>query len=92
MHVCSHGYFQGSNGGFFPDAYLTKAGSLVALMRGLYPEVEFDAEADPYWTPYVTLAHELDITYRESGPYLMYLITRYELLLQLYRAYQITTE
>gem|GEM_PF-6746137 len=33
-------------------------------------------------------AHAMKITKRESDPYMMYLITRYELLLQLYRAYE----
>ncbi|USN54305.1 MAG: hypothetical protein H6765_07175 [Candidatus Peribacteria bacterium] len=56
-------------------------------MRGFYPGLEFE-ETDPYREPYVNFAHEVGITKQQSGPYLSYLITRYELVLELYRVAQ----
>lgn len=83
--ACQYGFFWWSNGTFEPNAYLTKWTSLVALMRGILPWKEFREEKE-YWLPYVEAWNEMWITTREPWPYVNYLITRYELLLQLYRA------
>lgn len=88
MLACRYRFFLGNDGKFVPEAYLTKAGSLVALIRGLYPARAFP-EIDPYREPFVNNAFEQGITKRPSSPYLMYLVTKYELLLQLYRASQL---
>jgi hypothetical protein len=85
---CQYGFFKGTDGHFYPDLYVTKANSLVALMRGLYPAREFTDE-EPYRTPYITLAHTQGITQRPSDPYMMYLVTKYELLLQLWRVHDL---
>ncbi len=83
--ACRYRFFLGNEGSFVPDGYLTKAGSLVALIRGMYPARAFP-EIDPYREPFVNTAYGLGITKRPSSPYLMYLVTKYELLLELYRA------
>lgn len=85
--ACQYGFFWWSNWSFEPNSYLTKGTSLVALMRGILPGKEF-AEEKEYWLPYIEVWNEMGITKRKPGPYVNYLITRYELLLQLYRAYQ----
>ena len=85
--ACLFEFFKWTDGNFYPYNYVTKANSLVALMRGLSPAREFPLE-QPYRTPYVTLAYQEWITKRESWPYLMYLITKYELLLQLHRVHE----
>lgn len=82
---CQYWFFQGVQGKFYPDRFLTKSASLVGLIRGMFPGKQF-VDVIPYRDPYVSLANELGITSRESGPYLEYLITKYELLLQLRRA------
>ena len=63
--ACAYEFFKGTDNQFYGDQYVTKANSLVALMRGLYPGREFPLE-QPYWTPYVNYAYELGITKRES--------------------------
>lgn len=83
--ACRYRFFLGNEGSFVPEWYLTKASSLVALVRWMYPARAF-VEIDPYRQPFVTTAYELGITKRPSSPYMMYLVTKYELLLQLYRA------
>lgn len=85
--ACLFEFFKWTEGKFHPNEYVTKANSLVALMRWLSPAREFPIE-QPYWTPYVQLAFAEWITKRESWPYLMYLITKYELVLQLYRVHE----
>lgn len=82
--ACLFEFFKWTDGKFHPYEYVTKANSLVALMRWLSPWRDFPS-VQPYWTPYVNLAFAEWITKRESWPYLMYLITKYELVLQLYR-------
>lgn len=86
--ACQYGFFGWSEGIFEPDAYMTKWMSLVALMRGVQPWKEFD-QVKEYWMPYMEEAYALWITKREPGPYVNYLITRYELLLQLWRAWEL---
>jgi hypothetical protein len=86
--ACMYEFFKGTDGNFYPNAYVTKANSLVALIRGLSPAREFEL-TQPYRTPYVDLAYTQGITKRPSGPYLMYLITKYELLLQLWRVHEL---
>lgn len=88
MLSCGYRFFRWAQGAYAPDVYLTKAGSLVALMKGFYPTRDFGA-VEPYREPFVQQAYDLWITKRESDPYMMYLMTRYELLLQLYRAYRV---
>ena len=85
--ACLYDFFKWTDGNFYPDAYVTKANSLVALVRGLSPAREFPIE-QPYRTPYVNVAYAEWITKRESWPYLMYLITKYELMLQLHRVHE----
>ena len=85
---CLYKFFRGTNDHFYGNQYVTKATSLVALMRGLSPGRTFP-EVDPYRTPYVNLAHAQGITKRPNGPYLMYLVSKYELLLQLRRVKQL---
>ncbi len=83
--ACRYRFFLGNGWKFVPDGYLNKASSVVALIRGMYPAKAFE-EVDPYREPFVNYAYQLGITKRPSGPYLMYLVTKYELLLELYRA------
>ena len=85
--ACQYGFFSWSRNSFEPNSYLTKGTSLVALMRGILPWKEFE-EVEAYRLPYIEVWNEMGITKREPWPYVNYLITRYELLLQLYRAYQ----
>ncbi len=87
MLSCMYRFFWGSKWGFFPEAYLTKAWSLVALMKWFYPKRDFES-TEPYWEPFVNEAKTMWITKRDSDEYMMYLITKYELLLQLYRAWK----
>ena len=82
--ACAYEFFKWTNNAFHGDSYVTKANSLVALMRGLYPGKTFE-QTQPYRTPYVNLAYQQGITKRPSGPYLFYLITKYETILQLRR-------
>jgi hypothetical protein len=84
--VCGYGFFQGHQGLYYPDEYISKANAVTALVRGLYPGVEFE-RTTPYRTPYMQQAKQLGITKQASSPYLSYLITRYELVLLLHRAY-----
>ena len=85
--ACLYEFFKGTKGNFYPYEHVTKANSLVGLMRGLSPARDFEL-TQPYRTPYVDLAYAQGITKRPSGPYLMYLVTKYELLLQLWRVRQ----
>lgn len=87
LKVCQFGFLKGREGKFHPDQYISKAESLVGLVRVIAPWETFAEELN-YWNPYVTRANEHGITERKASPYLMYLVTKYELLLQLYRAYQ----
>ena len=87
MLSCMYRFFRWSQWWYFPDSYLTKAGSLVALMKWFFPTKEVEI-TEPYREPFVNEAKSMGITKRESDPYMMYLITKYELLLQLYRAYE----
>lgn len=84
---CMYRFFRWSQGWYSPDAYLTKAWSLVALMKWFFPTRDFE-EMEPYWEPFVQEAYAMWITSRQSDPYMMYLVSRYELLLQLHRARQ----
>jgi len=87
MLSCMYRFFRGSKGWYFPDSYLTKSWSLVALMKWFFPTKEYP-EVEPYREPFIADAFQMGITQRESDPYMMYLVSRYELLLQLYRAWQ----
>jgi len=82
--ACAYNFFKWTDNLFWGDNYVTKANSLVALMRGLYPWKNFE-EQNPYRTPYVNLAYQQWITKRPSWPYLSYLISKYEMILQLRR-------
>lgn len=84
IRSCRLNVFLWDGGAFNPDRYMTKATALVALMRSLRPDVEYPMES-MYRTPYATDAYELGISKRPSSEYLEYPITRYELLLLLYR-------
>lgn len=84
---CQYGFFKGTSDEFHPENYLEKGSSLVALIRGIRPGIDVP-EVEPYRAPYVNMANEIGITQRASSPYMSYLVTRYELLLQLYRASQ----
>lgn len=83
---CRYGFFKGREGEFRPDQYVSKAESLVALVRGIATGEQFEDTGAIYRTPYVNRAYEHGITKRKSTPYMMYLVTRYELLLELWRA------
>lgn len=85
--ACGYRFFRWSQWSYAPDSYLTKAGSLVALMKWFYPTRDFEI-IEPYREPFVKQAKNLGITKRDSNPYMMYLVPKYELILQLYRAYQ----
>jgi len=85
MLSCRYRFFRWSKWWYYPESYLTKSGSIVALMKWLYPTRD-RWETEPYRDPFVLQAYELGITLRRSDPYMMYLVSRYELLLQLYRA------
>ena len=87
IRSCTLNVFLWDGGAFNPDRYMTKATALVALMRSLRPEIEHPMQ-ELYRTPYVTDAYTLWITKRPSNEYLEYPITRYELLLLLYRGYE----
>lgn len=85
---CRYGFFQWVQWSFFPEQRLTKWASITALVRWMMPGRRFDV-VQPYREPYVNQAFTMWLTIRPSTPYLEYAITRYELLLQLYRAAQI---
>ncbi len=87
---CQYWFFSWSNWSFEPLSYMTKWTSMVALMRWLFPAREFP-EVEEFWLPYIEFWNEIGIITREPWPYVNYLISRYELLLQLYRAYQLKT-
>lgn len=87
MLACGYRFFWWAKWWFHPDEYVTKAMSLVALMKWFYPKKVFE-ETEPYRDPFVNKAYDMKITSRKSNPYMMYLISKYELLLELYRAYQ----
>ena len=87
MLSCMYRFFWWSQWWYAPDSYLTKAGSLVALMKWFFPTKDIE-EREPYREPFVQEAYSMGITKRESDPYMMYLVTKYELLLQLYRAWK----
>lgn len=102
MLACGYRFFWWAQGEFYPDEYVTKAMSLVALMKWFYPQRDFAAEKtrpvtgefndeynNPYREPFVHQAYDLGITKRVSDEYMMYLIPKYELLLELYRAYKV---
>ncbi len=84
--VCGYGFFQGHEWLYYPEEYISKANAVTALVRGLYPGVEF-TRTTPYREPYMQQARQLWLTKQASSPYLSYLITRYELILLLHRAY-----
>lgn len=84
--VCGYGFFQGHEWLYYPEEYISKANAVTALIRGLYPGVEF-TRTTPYREPYMQQARQLWLTKQASSPYLNYLITRYELILLLHRAY-----
>lgn len=84
MLACQYRFFWGSQWAFAPDAYLTKSSSLVAITKGMYPREEFVGML-PYREPFVERAYDNGITKYHSTEYLERLITKYELLLELYR-------
>lgn len=86
--ACKYGFFSWSNWQFVPEWYLTKGTSMVALMRWILPNKDFQEE-EMYRLPYIEVGNELWITNRQPGPYVNYLITKYEFFLQLYRAYRL---
>ena len=91
MLACGYRFFWWAKWWFHPDEYVTKAMSLVALMKWFYPKRSFE-ETEPYRDPFVNQAYDMWITKRKSNPYMMYLISKYELLLELHRAYKWKTE
>ena len=91
MLACQYRFFWWSQGGFAPDALLTKSSSLVAITKWMYPREEFVGML-PYREPFVERAHGHGITKYHSTEYLERLITKYELLLQLYRLGNIPIE
>lgn len=88
---CGYRFFWWSKWWFVPDGYLTKSWSIVALMKWFYPTRD-RWETEPYREPFVTQAYQIWITKRESNEYMMYLVTKYELLLQLWRASKVRNE
>jgi hypothetical protein len=89
IRSCTLNIFLGDGGAFNPDRYMTKATALVALMRSLRPELEYPMQ-ELYRTPYANDAYTLGISQRPSNEYLEYPVTRYELLLLLYRGRKIS--
>ena len=81
---CQLGIFQGSNGMFFPEASLTKAQFITALVRSVSGMK--DENVTPRWKNYHAEAMALGITKETDVFALDKAVSRYEAALMLYRA------
>ena len=88
---CRYGFFQGYSGGFVPQDPLSKAAAIVVVTRILMSEQTFPIVKD-FRVPYMDEAVIIGILHKPKHPYLMYPISRYELLLLVWRAYQYAGE
>lgn len=83
---CQRWLFKGYKGTFEPNFPLTKASAVVAIARSLFPDETFP-EVKEFRVPYMQKLEQFGIIQHPDHPYLMYPISRYELLLMLYRAW-----
>ena len=74
-------------GEFVPTDPMTKASTTVVTARIISPDKQFP-DVKEFWNPYLEEAVRLGILQQPEHPYLMYPISRYELLLMLYRTHQ----
>lgn len=81
---CQLGIFNGSNGVFMPQASLTKAQFITALVRAV--DGMKDENTTPRWKNYHAEALSLGITRESDSWALDRAVTRYEAALMLYRA------
>ena len=82
---CHYGYFRWFQGWFVPQDPLSKAAAIVVITRILLPMDTFP-DVEEFWLPYMEKAVQMNILHQPDHPYLMYPISRYELLLMIYRA------
>lgn len=93
IQACECNYLKGNNGSFEPESYLSKASSIVALLRGRLGETDFQIKlGQKYRDPYVKYAYEAGITKSDHIEYLQYLVTNYELVMMLWRAKKILAQ
>lgn len=84
---CLLGFFKWFMGEFVPTDPMTKASTTVVTARIISPDKQFP-DVKEFWNPYLEEAVRLGILQQPEHPYLMYPISRYELLLMLYRTHQ----
>lgn len=82
--ACKLGLFRGGNGWFYPKWWLTKAQSLVVLIR-LFDDKVLSENSDPWFKNYYDRAYELGITKDRDLTNFNREVTRYEIALMIYR-------
>lgn len=82
--ACKLGLFRWGNGWFYPKWWLTKAQSLVVLIR-LFDNKTLPENTDPWFKNYYDRAHELGITKDRDLTNFNREVTRYEIALMIYR-------
>lgn len=82
--ACELGLMRGSNGNFFPNTFVSKAQVLATLVRGM--EDYMDETTSPWYANYHAYALENGITTVENVNSFDRPVSRYEMLLMLYRA------
>lgn len=85
---CRYGFFKWFKGWFVPHDPLSKAAAIVIITRIVVPERSFP-DVKEFREPYMKESVQRGILKKPDHPYLMYPISRYELLLMLYRASQV---
>lgn len=85
---CLLGFFKGFMGEFVPNDPMTKASTTVVVARILSPDKTFP-DVKEFRNPYLEEGVRLGILKKPEHPYLMYPISRYELLLMLRRTHQV---
>lgn len=86
IDACKMGLFRWWNGGFYPKGWLTKAQSIVVLIR-LFDNKIYSEQVDPWFKSYYDRAYELGITKDRDLTNFNRDVTRYEIALMIYRFY-----
>lgn len=82
--ACKLGIFRWGNGGFYPKWWLTKAQSIVVLIR-LFDNQILSESSTPWFKNYYNRAFELGITKDKDLTNFDREVTRYEIALMMYR-------
>lgn len=85
LQWCRYGYFRWFQWWFVPQDPLSKAAAIVVVTRMLFPTRSFP-DVEEFRVPYMEQAVQVNVLRQPDHPYLMYPVSRYELLLMLYRA------